>query len=395
MEEPPRKRQKLSPLLLNNDNKNDENEDQDENEDDENNEQYFYSLHLNKNMIIFSTDPNVPCNTNFDIESNSAPNLFIVKQTRKDLNCYNSFSWLNYHLNERNDIKKAASLLGNKNISLLIVTGAGMGCDSNLPDYRSKGGFWNDYKIFKDKGLSLYDMSQTKWFIDDPLQAWGFYTHRAKLYSNAIPHSGFDVLLNNITTNNKTDREYMYMTSNIDGQAIKAGFNINNIYQTHGSLHYLQCINNCKNSIIQTFHNQYQKLNININNYKIQSLDEIPKCKFCKGLKRPNVSFFTDDQRSFDDQRIIKQKNRFIKWLNPFITTNKQLLVIEIGCGKSIHSLRWEAQYLKTLKNITLIRINPTEDIDTTNNDRHITLKLPAKLALDSIQSCLNNLQSE
>lgn len=354
-------------------------------------ETYFYSLHLNKDWIIFSTNPDIKCNTNFDMEhdeNNSKPNLFIVKKA-DDSSSYNSSSWLNYHLNERNDIKRAATLLNDQSLSLLVITGAGMGCDSNLPDYRSKGGFWNDYKGFKNKGLSLYDMSKTDWFISDPLQAFGFYTHRAKLYKNAKPHSGFNVLLN-ATNNNK--RDYMYMTSNIDGQVIKSGFNQNNIYQTHGSLHHIQCIKNCENSIIEPFYEEYENININSETLKVNNLSDIPKCKYCKGLCRPNVSFFTDTQYTFNNQRIVKQKIKFMKWLNKFINTDKKLLVVEIGCGKSIHSLRWESEYLKTLKNITLIRINPIENIDKSNqsdNDRHIMLKLPAKLALDSIETCL------
>ena len=409
IQEPPRKKQRISPIkdITSNITTNDTNKakkfeypektevKESKEKEVEEEEEYFYSLHLNKNMILFSTNPNVPCNTNFDIEphENAKPNLFIVKKAE---NSYNSMEWLDYHLNKTNDIKDAAKLLNKRNLSLLIVTGAGMGCDSNLPDYRSPGGFWNDYKPFKsNKKLSLYEMSKTDWFNNDPLSAWGFYAHRAKLYRTATPHSGFNVLYN--LTSKK--RDYMYMTSNIDGQAIKAGFKDNKIYQTHGSLHHLQCMNICADSIIEPFYDGFEKLKVCQETLRMVNLNNIPKCSFCKGLTRPNVSFFTDTSNTYDDERTIEQKNKFMKWLNPFKKGKKELLVIEIGCGKSIHSLRWECEYLKSLSNVTLIRINPTDDINITDNksesdkklkDRHITLKLPAKLALDSIQKYLN-----
>merc|ERR1712228_787461 len=111
---------------------------------DDDDEEYFYNLHVNPNIILLSTDPSTPCNTNYDIEHGEdiKPNLFIVQKAKAT---YDPNVWLNYHLNTTNDIKRAHSLLSDSDLSVLIVTGAGMGCDSNLPDYRSPGGFWNDY----------------------------------------------------------------------------------------------------------------------------------------------------------------------------------------------------------------------------------------------------------
>eukprot|EP01084_Bolivina_argentea_P015501 29004_1 len=389
IQEPPRKKQKISSntSISPDNNENDSNETKEQATPDE---PYYYSLHIEPDIILVSTDPEVPCNTNFNIEfnTNSKPNLFIVKKTDST---YNESEWLNYHSNKTNDILNACNLLSNNNLPLLIVTGAGMGCDSNLPDYRSPGGFWNDYKpllnIKNNNKLSLYEMSKTDWFNTMPLLAWGFYTHRAKLYRNAIPHIGFNILYN-LSVN--TNRNYFYMTSNIDGQAIKAGFKKNKLIQTHGSLHHLQCLNYCENSNIIPFLDGYNDLKMNKETFMITDMKYIPNCDGCNGLMRPNVSFFSDTQDTFNGERIIKQKERLMEWLNEFMNDKKELLVVEIGCGKSIHSLRWECEYLKSLENVKLIRINPTEQLDMNknhNNKNHIILKLTAKTALNAIDN--------
>ncbi len=128
--------------------------------------------------------------------------LFIVQKT---IQTYNEREWLHCHSQQRNDIKRAAKLVSNPNLSrlsLLIVTGAGMCCNSNLPDYGSNGGFWNDY------------MSKSDWFNSDPTSAWGFYTHIWAF------------------------RDCFYMV-------VKAGFEKRKLIQTHGSLYHLQCLDYC------------------------------------------------------------------------------------------------------------------------------------------------------
>jgi len=79
--------------------------------------------------------------------------------------------------------------------ALLICTGAGMGVDSGLPDFRGNEGFWKAYPPFARLGLSFIDMANPGWFHQDPELAWGFYGHRLNLSRQTIPHKGFERLL--------------------------------------------------------------------------------------------------------------------------------------------------------------------------------------------------------
>eukprot|EP01084_Bolivina_argentea_P165036 286810_1 len=391
-EGPPRKKQKISPIKSiprGND------ESKQKPMPDSKEEPFYYTLHLNPDIVLISTDPKVPVNHSFDLEeTNTEPNLFIVKKTG---NTYDADAWLKYHEHETKDIINAAHLLSNKHVPLLIVTGAGMGCDSGLPDYRSAGGFWNDYKpLFKDKthALSLYEMSKTDWFRNDPLSAWGFYAHRAKLYRNAVPHDGFNVLFDLLHTEDET-RDWFYMTSNIDGQAHKAGFEQAKLYQTHGSLHHLQCLDYCEDGDIVPFYDGYNKMEMEKETCRMKDVNAIPKCEECGAYTRPNVSFFSDTMDTFNNERIIKQKHKFMEWLQPYMKDKgKELVVLEIGCGKSVHSLRWECEYLASLENVKMIRINPTESItmgeNSNKSSKNVILKLTAKTGLTAISKYLN-----
>src|SRR3954447_18240817 len=78
--------------------------------------------------------------------------------------------------------------------ALLIGTGAGMGVDSGLPDFRGPQGFWRAYPVYAKLGLDFQSMANPRWFRSDPTLAWGFFGHRLNLYRATQPHEGFGIL---------------------------------------------------------------------------------------------------------------------------------------------------------------------------------------------------------
>merc|ERR1719491_2496769 len=71
---------------------------------------YHYALHINPDIILCSTDPELPPNTSWQIEHDDSikPNLFIVKKAAA---AYSPSKWLEYHRTQTNDIARAADLL--------------------------------------------------------------------------------------------------------------------------------------------------------------------------------------------------------------------------------------------------------------------------------------------
>jgi len=235
--------------------------------------------------------------------------------------------------------------------AVLITAGAGMGVDSGLPDFRGNEGFWKAYPIIKNLGIGFQGMANPKWFAANPPLAWAFYGHRLNLYKETMPHDGFKMLLDLVE---KKNNNYFIFTSNVDGQFQKAGFSQDKIVEVHGSIHHFQCSENCKKEIWDAEENT-----IDIDMDKFEALD-IPQCKNCGDIARPNILMFGD--WSWNGNRTSQQEDRFSTWLKSIRADNKKLAIIEIGAGIAIPTIRQEGEHMaKRFNNYKLIRINPRD----------------------------------
>jgi len=111
------------------------------------------------------------------------------------------------------DLRRAAEAVHGAK-ALVFTSGAGMGVDSGLPDFRGPEGFWRAYPALRGRGIKLASMSTPHWFEDDPAFAWGFFGHRYNLYTNAQPHDGFRIILDWCR---QMEHGYFAFTSNVDG----------------------------------------------------------------------------------------------------------------------------------------------------------------------------------
>ncbi len=247
--------------------------------------------------------------------------------------------------------------------AVLITAGVGMGVDSGLPDFRGKEGFWKAYPIAKKLGLSFQELANPYWFIKNPKLAWAFYGHRLNLYRNTNPHLGFYLLKDFVKQKNNN---YFIFTSNVDGQFQKAGFDKNKIVEIHGSIHYLQCIKPCSDDIWSA-----DDIVVNIDMERFEALEPLPRCINCNSIARPNILMFGDF--SFISNRTESQEFRFNLWLEKVIDLNQKLVIIEIGAGKAVPTVRWKSEQVAKISNGYLIRINPV-DYDVPSNINAIPL---------------------
>ena len=239
------------------------------------------------------------------------------------------------------EIKKAVKALKEAKY-LLITAGAGMGVDSGLPDFRGNEGFWKAYPIAKKLGLNFQALANPRWFDINPRLAWAFYGHRLNMYRNTEPHEGFRILLN-------LPHSKFVFTSNVDGHFQKAGFSEMKIVEIHGSIHYLQCSEPCSESIWEN------EETIEVDEEKFEALN-FPLCKNCKAIARPNILMFSDLR--FVEKRVNLQLARFEYWLSQI---DDRLVIIEIGAGKAVPSVRMMSERIKRNFDAVLIRINPFE----------------------------------
>lgn len=255
--------------------------------------------------------------------------------------------------------------------ALLFTAGAGMGVDSGLPDFRGNQGFWKAYPTFESRQLSFVDLANPQWFFDDPAQAWGFYGHRYLLYQKTEPHAGFQILK---SWAERLSLPMFVFTSNVDGHFERAGFHPDQIVECHGSINHMQCTYGCSNDIWEA-----DGLSLQIDDENLRAIGELPRCKYCDGVARPNVLMFGDGM--WLPVRSAKQESRYAMWLNSL--SDKNLVVVECGAGTAVPTVRMESEQRAD----QLIRINPREPQTTRRLD--ISIPMPALAALEAIDQLL------
>ena len=241
------------------------------------------------------------------------------------------------------DVQRAAGLIAEAD-GLIVAAGAGMGVDSGLPDFRGNEGFWRAYPALGRSRMDFTSIASPAAFRDDPALAWGFYGHRLALYRSTTPHAGFALLR---AWGLAMPHGCHVFTSNVDGQFQRAGFG--SVYECHGSIHHLQCMDGCEDSIWDA-----ASFMPEVDAEACRLLNEAPACPHCGGLARPNILMFGDGE--WLERRSAQQAARLQAWLQRV----QRPLVIELGAGTAIPSVRHFSQSV-VAQGGRLVRINPRE----------------------------------
>lgn len=245
-------------------------------------------------------------------------------------------------------VERAARVVADAEV-FVVTAGAGMGVDSGLPDFRGDQGFWQAYPPYARLGLSFVDCANPEHFDRDPAFGWGFYGHRANLYRSTVPHEGFAIIRSWIE---RIDAPYFVITSNVDGQFQKAGYDEERITEIHGSIHWLQCTTPCCDRIWPND----EKLVID---ERTMRADRVPRCPQCGCTSRPNILMFGDG--SWLPQRTSAQERRLRSFLEE--KGDRRIAVIEMGAGTAIPSIRAASERLGWRhEKATVLRINPREE---------------------------------
>ena len=247
------------------------------------------------------------------------------------------------------DLERAAEAVREAS-ALLIASGAGMGVDSGLPDFRGNEGFWRAYPPYRALGLSFTDLACPETFESDPALAWGFYGHRLGLYPGTRPHAGFEILKR---WGGSKPGGYFVFTSNVDGQFQRAGFDPDRIAEVHGSIHHLQCLEPCSPEI-------WSAAGVEVRvDATMRAVKPLPHCRHCGGLARPNILMFGDG--GWLVERSSGQNARYDAWLDGVTRGGGRLVVVEIGAGTAIPTVRMESERVVVRRGATLVRINPQD----------------------------------
>lgn len=162
-----------------------------------------------------------------------------------------------------------------------------------------------------------------------------------------MPHAGFAILKR---WGERMPNGCRVFTSNVDGQFQRAGFDDASIHECHGSIHHLQCMAPCGDAIWRA-----DAFAPHVDSARCLLLNEAPTCPHCGGLARPNILMFGDS--AWLEQRADRQARRQQAWLAKV----KRPVVVEIGAGTAIASVRHFSATVLARHRGRLVRINPRE----------------------------------
>jgi NAD-dependent SIR2 family protein deacetylase len=230
--------------------------------------------------------------------------------------------------------------------ALVVTAGAGMGVDSGLPDFRGDQGFWKAYPPYERLGLSFVDAANPQHFEGDPAFGWGFYGHRMNLYRATVPHAGFGILLRWCE---RLALSSFVVTSNVDGQFQKAGFDPDRILEVHGSIHHLQCTTPCSDEVWENG----ERLEVDLATMRAS---RSPRCR-CGAVSRPNILMFGD--YAWIPSRTHAQDALFEAFLEE--RGDRPLVVVELGAGTAVPTIRFTSERLGRRPGAVVVRVNPRE----------------------------------
>lgn len=242
-------------------------------------------------------------------------------------------------------------------------------------------------------------MSNPSWFAkpqgnsgkhDTANFGYAFWAYRYESYTSAAPHQGYTIAKQWSSLPNV--QASFSFTSNIDGHWIKSGWPESAVYECHGAIDYMQCVQNCSERIWPT----NGALNVKVDPATNCALDPLPRCPDCHELARPNVLMFGD--WGYIGNRQAEQRENYSQFRERLEKSKGKLLIIELGAGTAVPTVRFESERCccDARWQADFLRINPSADhvgidesVQKKGKGRCLELTLDALTALTLIDEAL------
>ncbi|PSL42728.1 NAD-dependent SIR2 family protein deacetylase [Salsuginibacillus halophilus] len=227
---------------------------------------------------------------------------------------------------------------------VMVVTGAGMSTESNLPDFRSKDGWWRNIDPVTVATVEALEKQYELFHA--------FYQARLEALYEAEPHQGHNILA-------KWEEVGVVSgiaTQNVDGLHTAAGSE--QVHELHGSIHSIRCYSCGQEAELHAFH-------------------EGRGCDSCDGKLRPGVVLFGE---------MLPQK----AWDEALKQIEQADVVLVIGTSLEVYpanQLPWMTRGRTVYMNMELNADASAFDAVITGKAKEVLTKLDKKLEL----YCANN----
>jgi NAD-dependent SIR2 family protein deacetylase len=253
--------------------------------------------------------------------------------------------------NYLDNLNKTAKLIEEADY-ILIGAGAGLSAAAGL-NYGDKELFTKWFPSLAEQGIeTIGEACSIYWEVNDSnrREFWAYWSKHIRNIRYETPALKayldlFDKLKN---------KSHFIITTNVDGQFEKAGFDKEKIFAPQGDYGLFQCEKPCSDEL---FDNKtiIDKMTANIN-YETFSVreEDIPRCAKCGGFLVRNLRI---DDIFVEAPHMTKQKD-YIDFVNN--STDGRLVLLELGVGFNTPGIiRWPFERIaKDHPNAKLIRMN-------------------------------------
>jgi len=230
--------------------------------------------------------------------------------------------------------------------SILIGAGAGLSVAAGLTEKNLN--FEENFKDFID-AYNIKDLYTGGFYPYKTInEKWGYFSRNCVTYIDAKSTPLYENILKLIK-----DKDYFVLTTNVDGQFEKSGFDLNRVFATQGDFINLQCSVPCHNKLYESI-DLLKEMVAKTKDRKIPD-ELIPKCPLCG---QPMTTHLRVDSSFVMDDYWYQQNDAY----KNFVKSNKdkKVLLLEFGVGfntPSIIRFPFERQTIHN-ENWYLVRFN-------------------------------------
>jgi len=250
------------------------------------------------------------------------------------------------HLTIEEKIKKAKDVCS---VADAIVIGAGAGLSSSAGISYIGKRFDDNFKDFIDK-YGMTDMYTAGFYpFKTQQEKWAYWSRHILMNRyNAPVGKPYTDLLNLVKNKN-----YFVITTNVDAQFYKAGFDKDKIWAVQGDYGKIQCSKGCHNKLYDN--EELVKIMVESQHNCRVSDAIVPRCPVCHGNMEVNIR---KDMYFVQDEVWYKAADKYEDFLNE--NKNRNIVFLELGVGYNTPTIiRFPYErYTYTFKNAELVRIN-------------------------------------
>lgn len=257
-------------------------------------------------------------------------------------------------------IKKAGKMLHEADY---VLIGAGAGLSTAAGAQYGGSFFEENFGEFQEKygkGPYMQDMYSAGFYpYPDEESYWGYWSKQAMKAGVEADHTALHKRLLDMVT----DKEFFVLSTNADGQFVKAGLSEDKIFCTQGDYFHIQCARGCHQKAYDAV-DIFKQMDQARRDCKIPSY-MVPKCPVCGGRMNMNLrcdQYFVEDEQW---HRSEEKFGNFLQKITEEAEEGKKILLLELGVGFNTPTIiRFPFEKLmRDYPAMNLIRLNLNEAV--------------------------------